>query len=221
MAAFRPDPPRSITPVAPPSDAPRGVAAPVARVIEAFRRLPGIGPKSAQRLAYHLVRMPEAEAAELSEAITGVKQRIKLCETCADITEEPVCAICSNRSRDRTVICVVEEPLDLLAIERTGLYAGLYHVLHGSLSPLEGRNVEDVRIGELVERLQAQPVDELILAMDADHEGDTTASYVAQVSAGYASRITRLARGLPTGADLEYADESTIASALQGRQDSA
>ena len=119
MAAFRPDPPRSITPAAPPSAAPRGVAAPVARVIEAFRRLPGIGPKSAQRLAYHLVRMPEAEAAELSEAITGVKQRIKLCETCADITEEPTCHICADPNRDQSTICVVEEPLDVTAFERT------------------------------------------------------------------------------------------------------
>ena len=150
MAAFRPDPPRSITPAAPPSDAPRGVAAPVSRVIEAFRRLPGIGPKSAQRLAYHLVRMPEAEAAELSEAITGVKQRIKLCEICADITEEPVCGICSNTGRDRTVVCVVEEPLDVTALERTRAYNGLYHVLHGAISPTSGIAASDLKIKELL-----------------------------------------------------------------------
>lgn len=195
--------------------------APVARLIEELSRLPGIGPRTAQRLAFYLLRSSPDLARNLSTALDNLRAQTVWCSRCFNLSENDPCPICEDPDRDRNRICVVEEPLDLLAIERTGLYAGLYHVLHGSLSPLEGRNVEDVRIAELVERLQAQPVEELILAMDADHEGDTTASYVAQVSAAYASRITRLARGLPTGADLEYADESTIASALQGRQDSA
>ena len=195
--------------------------APVARLIEELSRLPGIGPRTAQRLAFYLLRSSPDLARNLSTALVNLRAHTVWCSRCFNLSENDPCPICQDPDRDRNRICVVEEPLDLLAIERTGLYAGLYHVLHGSLSPLEGRNVEDVKIAELVERLQAQPVEELILAMDADHEGDTTASYVAQVAATHASRITRLARGLPTGADLEYADESTIASALQGRQDSA
>lgn len=195
--------------------------APVARLIEELSRLPGIGPRTAQRLAFYLLRSSPDLARNLATALANLRDHTVWCSQCFNLSEKDPCPVCEDPDRDRTRICVVEEPLDLLAVERTGLYAGLYHVLHGSLSPLEGRNVEDVKIAELVERLQAHPVEELILAMDADHEGDTTASYVAQVAAAHASRITRLARGLPTGADLEYADESTIASALQGRQDSA
>ncbi len=195
--------------------------APVARLIEELSRLPGIGPRTAQRLAFYLLRSSPDLARNLATALENMGAQTVWCSRCFNLSEHDPCPICQDPDRDRSRICVVEEPLDLLAIERTGLYAGLYHVLHGSLSPLEGRNVEDVRIAELVQRLQAQPVEELILAMDADHEGDTTASYVAQVSATFATRVTRLARGLPTGADLEYADEETIASALQGRQDNA
>ncbi len=195
--------------------------APVARLIEELSRLPGIGPRTAQRLAFHLLRSAPELAQNLATALQNLHLQTVWCSRCFNLSEQDPCPVCEDPERDQDRICVVEEPLDLLAIERTGLYAGLYHVLHGSLSPLEGRNVEDVKIAELVERLRARPVEELILAMDADHEGDTTASYVAQVSAAFASRITRLARGLPTGADLEYADESTIASALQGRQDSS
>ena len=219
MAAFRPDPPRSITPAAPPSDTPRGVAAPVARVIEAFRRLPGIGPKSAQRLAYHLVRMPEAEANELSEAITGVKQRIKLCQTCADITEEPICGICSNPSRDRTVVCVVEEPLDVTAIERTRSYNGLYHVLHGAISPTSGIAAADLKIKELLERLQDEPVDEVIVATNTNLDGEATAMYLQRAIAPAGIKVTRLARGLPSGTDIEYADDATLAHSLESRSE--
>ena len=193
--------------------------APVARLIEELSRLPGIGPRTAQRLAFYLLRSSPDLARNLSTALVNLRDQTVWCSRCFNLSERDPCPICQDPDREQDRICVVEEPLDLLAIERTGLYAGLYHVLHGSLSPLEGRNVEDVKIAELIERLRAHPVEELILAMDADHEGDTTASYVAQVSASFATRITRLARGLPTGADLEYADESTIASALQGRQD--
>ncbi len=195
--------------------------APVARLIEELTRLPGIGPRTAQRLAFYLLRSSPDLARNLATALMNLRAQTVWCARCFNLSERDPCPICQDPERDQTRVCVVEEPLDLLAIERTGLYAGLYHVLHGSLSPLEGRNVEDVKIGELVARLRERPVAELILAMDADHEGDTTASYVAQVAAPFAQRITRLARGLPTGADLEYADESTIASALQGRQDSA
>lgn len=219
MAAFRPDPPRPITPVAPPSDTPRGVAAPVARVIEAFRRLPGIGPKSAQRLAYHLVRMPEAEAVELSEAIVGVKQRIKLCETCADITEEPICGICSNPNRDRSVICVVEEPLDVTAIERTRAYAGLYHVLHGAISPTSGIAASDLKVKELLQRLQDDAVSEVIVATNTNLDGEATAMYLQRAIAPAGIKVTRLARGLPSGTDIEYADDATLAHSLESRSE--
>jgi len=193
--------------------------APVVRLIEEFTRLPGIGPRTAQRLAFYLLHASPELARNLSEALADLQARTVWCSICFNLSETDPCAVCQDPDRDRSRICVVEEPLDLFAIERTGLYSGLYHVLHGSLSPLEGRNVEDLKIAELVARLRASPVAELILAMDADHEGDTTANYIAQVAAPHAKRITHLARGLPTGADLEYADENPIASALQGRQE--
>ena len=151
MSGFRPDPPKPISPAAPRIDAPPGVAAPVARVIEAFRRLPGIGPKSAQRLAYHLVRMSDAEAEELADAVRGVKSRIQLCQNCADITEEDTCHICRNTRRDPSVICVVEEPLDVTAFERTRAFQGTYHVLHGAISPSTGVAASDLKIKELLQ----------------------------------------------------------------------
>lgn len=225
MAAFRPDPPRPITPVSPRSDAPRGLAAPVARVIEAFRRLPGIGPKSAQRLAYHLVRMPEAEALELSEAITGVKQRIKLCETCADITEEAVCGICTDPKRDQSVICVVEEPLDVTAIERTRAYTGMYHVLHGAISPTSGIAASDLKIKELLLRLQNQKpseeVSEVIVATNTNLDGEATAMYLQRAISPAGIKVTRIARGLPSGSDIEYADDATLAHSLESRSEIA
>ncbi len=219
MAAFRPDPPRPITPVSPRTDAPRGVAAPVARVIEAFRRLPGIGPKSAQRLAYHLVRMPEAEALELSEAITGVKQRIKLCETCADITEEATCGICADPKRDRSVICVVEEPLDVTAIERTRAYTGMYHVLHGALSPTSGVAASDLKIKELLQRLQDESIGEVIVATNTNLDGEATAMYLQRAISPAGIKVTRIARGLPSGSDIEYADDATLAHSLESRSE--
>ena len=195
MAAFRPDPPRPVSPVTPRTDAPRGIAAPVARVIEAFRRLPGIGPKSAQRLAYHLVRMPEAEAAELSEAITGVKQRIMLCETCADITEATTCHICTDPNRDRSTICVVEEPLDVAAFERTRTYDGLYHVLHGAISPTSGIAASDLKIKELLQRLQVdtanQTVTEVIVATNTNLDGEATAMYLQRAITPAGIKVTR------------------------------
>ncbi len=219
MPAFRPDPPRPITPVAPPTDTPRGVAAPVARVIEAFRRLPGIGPKSAQRLAYHLVRMSEAEASELAEAITGVKLRIKLCTTCADITEQPTCHICQDPNRDRTTICVVEEPLDVTALERTRAYNGLYHVLHGAISPTSGIAASDIKIKELLQRLNQEDsqVSEVIVATNTNLDGEATAMYLQRAITPAGIKVTRLARGLPSGTDIEYADDATLAHSLQSR----
>lgn len=221
MAAFRPDPPRPITPVAPPSDTPHGVAAPVARVIEAFRRLPGIGPKSAQRLAYHLIRMSEAEAEELADAIKGIKQRITLCQICADITEQPTCHICQNPNRDRTTICVVEEPLDVTALERTRAYNGLYHVLHGAISPTSGIAASDLKIKELLQRLQNQQtndqVTEIIVATNTNLDGEATAMYLQRAITPAGIKVTRLARGLPSGTDIEYADDATLAHSLQSR----
>lgn len=219
MAAFRPDPPRPITPVSPRTDTPRGVAAPVARVIEAFRRLPGIGPKSAQRLAYHLVRMPEAEALELSEAVTGVKQRIRLCETCTDITEEPICGICTDPKRDRSVICVVEEPLDVTAIERTRAYTGMYHVLHGAISPTSGIGASDLKIKELLQRLQDESVGEVIVATNTNLDGEATAMYLQRAISPAGIKVTRIARGLPSGSDIEYADDATLAHSLESRSE--
>ena len=223
MAAFRPDPPRPVSPVTPRTDAPQGVAAPVARVIEALRRLPGIGPKSAQRLAYHLVRMPEAEALELSEAITGVKQRIKLCDTCADITEEPVCGICTDPKRDLSTICVVEEPLDVTAIERTRAYSGLYHVLHGAISPTSGIAASDLKIKELLQRLQDHPpsetVTEVIVATNTNLDGEATAMYLQRAINPAGIKVTRIARGLPSGSDIEYADDATLAHSLESRSE--
>jgi recombination protein RecR len=195
------------------------VAAPVARVIEAFRRLPGIGPKSAQRLAYHLVRMSEAEASELSEAVTGVKQRIKLCQICADITEELNCMICTDPNRDRSTICVVEEPLDVAAFERTRAYNGLYHVLHGAISPTSGIAASDLKIRELLERLHDERVSEIIVATNTNLDGEATAMYLQRAIAPAGIRVTRLARGLPSGTDIEYADDATLAHSLESRSE--
>ncbi len=219
MASFRPDPPRPMSPASIAAGPRRGVAAPISRVIEAFRRLPGIGPKSAQRLAYHLVRMPEAEAAELAEAVLGVKQRIVLCVVCADITEERVCAICSDDSRDRSMICVVEEPLDVVTIERTRTFQGRYHVLHGSISPTNGIAASDLKIRELLERLRNEEVEEVVVATNTDLDGEATAMFLHRSIVRSGIRVTRLARGLPSGSDIEYADDATLAQALASRAD--
>ncbi len=219
MAAFRPDPPRRFSSARQQADAPRGIVAPLARVIESLRRLPGIGPKSAQRLAYYLIRMPEEDASELSEAILGIKQRIILCERCADITEEPVCAICMDPRRDRTLICVVEEPLDVVAFERTRRYHGLYHVLHGAISPTGGIGASDLKIKELLERIKDESVKEVIVATNTNLDGEATAMYLQRAIGPAGIKVTRLARGLPSGSDIEYADEATLAHALESRSE--
>ncbi len=194
-------------------------AEPVSRLIEEFHKLPGIGPKSAARLAYHLLHMPEAEARSLAEAIIAVKEKITLCSICQNITDTDPCAICRDPERDRSIICVVEEPLDLLALERTGKYKGLYHVLHGVISPVEGIGPEDLKIAELLARLKDGSVKEIILATNPSLEGEATAMYLKRLLSPLGIKITSLARGLPVGGDLEYADEITLGKALEGRQE--
>jgi recombination protein RecR len=199
------------------SGRPAVTAAPLARLIEAFHRLPGIGPKSAQRLAYHILRGTQEEARELSEALLDVKASIILCATCQNVTEHDPCPLCVDRTRDRTMICVVEEPLDILAIERAGAYAGLYHVLHGSLNPMDGVGPDQLKVRELFTRLGDSGVAEVVLATNASLEGEATASYLARMLQPLGVRVTRLAHGLPVGSDVEYADERTLSQALQHR----
>lgn len=194
-------------------------AAPVARLIAELHRLPGIGPKSAQRLAYHLLRAPKEEAQALAEAILEVKERIKLCSVCQNTTDVDPCLICADEGRDRSLICVIEEPLDILAIERTRSFRGLYHVLHGSISPMEGVGPEQLKVRELLERLRDGSVREVIMATNPNLEGEATAMYVSQLLRPLGVKVTRLARGLPMGGDLEYADDLTLSRALENRQE--
>jgi len=193
-------------------------AEPVLRLIEQLHKLPGIGPKSAQRLTYYLVRMPSEEVRALAEAMLAVKERITFCSRCQNVTERDPCSLCTDPRRDATAICVVEEPLDVLAIERTHSYRGLYHVLHGVLSPMNNVGPQDLRIAQLLERLKGSQVAEVILATNPGLEGEATAMYLHRLIGGLTPRVTRLARGLPAGGDLEYADDVTLTHALQGRQ---
>ena len=199
-------------------DSPGGTP-PVQRLIDEFNRLPGIGPKSAQRLTYHLVRMPEEQAESLAAAITSMKSQIILCSECFNITERDPCDICSNASRDRSKLCVVEQPLDVVALERTATFSGLYHVLHGSISPINGIGPEDLKIRPLLERMRTENFVEIILAMNPNLEGEATSMYINRLIGDLGIKITRPARGLPVGGDLEYADEATLGRALEGRQD--
>ncbi len=194
-------------------------AAPLARLIEEFYRLPGIGPKSAQRLAYYLLRMPAADARSLAEAIVEVKDKVTLCSTCQNVTEVDPCRVCTDPGRDRSIMCVVEEPLDILALEHTGSYHGLYHVLHGAISPMDGIGPEDLKVSELLDRLGAGETKEIILATNPNLEGEATSLYIGRLIGPLGLRVTRLARGLPAGGDLEYADDLTLTRALEGRQD--
>jgi len=194
-------------------------AEPVSRLIEEFHKLPGIGPKTAQRLTYFLIRMPEEEARSLAEAVLAVKDRIVLCSTCQNITDSDPCIVCRGEGRDRTKICVVEEPLDILPLERTREYKGLYHVLHGVISPMDGIGPDDLKIKELLARLQDGVVTEVVLATNPNLEGEATAMYLQRLIGPLGIKLTRLARGLPFGADLEYADEVTLTRALENRQE--
>jgi recombination protein RecR len=194
------------------------VAEPVARLIEEFAKLPGIGPKTAQRLTFYLLRSSKEEADSLAEAILWMKEKVGFCSTCFNISETAVCPVCADETRDGSVICVVEEPLDVLALERTREYRGRYHVLHGAISPIDGIGPEKLRIAELVNRVKAGGVGEVIIATNPNTEGDVTAAYLSRLLVPTGVRITRLARGLPAGGDLEYADELTLARALEGRR---
>lgn len=192
---------------------------PIQRLIEAFHRLPGIGPKSAQRLAYHILRTSDQEAAALADSVMDVKRRIRLCSICMNITESDPCRYCADDRRDKTVVCVVEQPLDVLAIERSGGYRGQYHVLHGVLNPMDGVGPEDIHLRELVVRLQDGHVQEVIMATNPSLEGEATAMYIQRLVGPAGVKVTRLARGLPSGADLEYTDDVTLARALEGRRE--
>jgi recombination protein RecR len=192
---------------------------PVSRLIEAFNKLPGIGPKSAARLTFYLLRMTKEEVFALAEAIIAVKEKTVLCSSCQNITNSNPCAICGSKERDHSIICVVKEPLDILALERTGQYKGLYHVLHGVISPMDGIGPDDLKIKELLHRLKSDSVKEVILATNPNLEGEATAMYLHRLLSPLGIRVTRLARGLPVGGDLEYADEVTLTHALEGRQE--
>jgi recombination protein RecR len=194
-------------------------AEPVARLIEEFSKLPGIGPKTAQRLTYFLLRAPAEQSHALAEALIRMKERTLFCSVCFNITESDPCAVCQDPHRDRRSICVVEEPLDVLALERTRIYKGLYHVLHGAISPVDGIGPEDLRIHELLARLNDGTVSEIVLATNPNLEGEATAMYLHRLLRPLGVRVTRLARGLPVGGDLEYADEVTLTRALEGRRD--
>ena len=194
-------------------------AEPVARLVEEFHRLPGVGPKTAQRLTYHLVRMPEEEARSLAEAILAVKERIVLCSQCYNITESDPCSLCDDPGRDQSCICVVEEALDVLALERTRSYKGLYHVLHGVISPMNGIGPDDLKIQPLLGRMRGGEIQEIVLATNPNLEGEATSMYIHRLISLLGVKVTRLARGLPVGGDLEYADEVTLGRAIEGRQD--
>ncbi|MBA7683233.1 Recombination protein RecR [subsurface metagenome] len=188
------------------------------KLIQEFNRLPGIGPKSAQRIAYYLLRADDEQGKALAEAILSLKQKITLCSSCCNVTESDPCPICRNPQRDQTVICIVEQPQDILALEHTAVYKGLYHVLHGAISPTEGVGAEDIRIKELLSRLQNSQVEEVILATNTNLEGEQTAMYLSQLISPLGIRVTCLARGLPYGTELEYADDVTLTRAIEGRQ---
>ena len=191
----------------------------VTRLIEAFAQLPGIGPKTASRLTFYLLRRPAEQAEALAEALRDLKQKTVFCSKCFNITEQSPCTVCRDDGRDRSIICVVEEPLDVLAIDRTGEFRGLYHVLHGSISPVDGIGPDELRIGELMARLEDEPVQEVLLATNPNLEGEATAMYLARLIQPKGVRVTRLARGLPVGGDLEYADSVTLGRALEGRRE--
>lgn len=194
---------------------------PIQELIAAFERLPGIGPKSASRLAFYLLRAPEDVAEQLSAALHGLKDKIAFCQQCFNITEAGriLCEVCEDPRRDPALICVVEEALDVLALERTAAYSGKYHVLHGVLSPIEGIGPEDIKVKPLIERVARGGVKEIIIATNPSMEGDATALYLQQQLRPFGVHVTRLARGLPVGGDLEYADQSTLLRALSGRQE--
>lgn len=194
-------------------------AAPFARLIEQFERLPGIGSKTAQRLAYHVLRMPEKDAQAFAQAITDAHKKIHYCKVCCNLADGDLCPICKNEKRDRSTVCVVEDPKDVIALERTQEYKGVYHVLHGAISPLNGITPEQLKIRELVERAGSGEIKEVIMATNATAEGEVTAVYISKLLKPLGIKVTRIASGLPVGGDLEYADEMTLLRALEGRNE--
>jgi recombination protein RecR len=200
-------------------DSLKPVSGAVQRLVQEFSRLPGVGPKSAQRITYHLLRAPEEQARLLAEALLSLKEETKLCSVCFNVTDSDPCLICQSSERDHSQICVVEQPQDILALEHTRIFNGLYHVLHGAISPTEGVGTDDVRIKEFIGRLQDGTVKEVILATNTNLEGEQTAMYIKRLVSPLGIRITRLARGLPFGTELEYADDVTLTRALEGRQE--
>lgn len=192
---------------------------PIARLIEEFNKLPGIGPKTASRLTFYLLRANEEQAVALAQAIVEVKEKTLYCSRCFNIATTDPCAICSNPNRDQRALIVVEEPLDVLAFERTGEFSGLYHVLHGAISPVEGINPDDLKIRELLGRVKSEPIDEVIVATNPTTEGRATQHYIARELIPTGVKVTALAQGLPVGGDLEYADEVTLGRALENRRE--
>lgn len=194
-------------------------AAPIAKLIEAFTRLPGIGNKTAQRLAFYLLDMPQKEAEELAYAIINAKRSIRYCEVCCNITDKDKCSICSDAKRDESIICVVEDPRDVVAMEKTREFKGLYHVLHGAISPMDDIGPDEIRIKELLNRIRTGNIKEIILATNPNIEGEATAMYISKLIKPLGVKTTRIAHGVPVGGDLEYADEVTLMKALEGRRE--
>jgi recombination protein RecR len=192
---------------------------PVQVLIDELGRLPGIGPKSAQRIAFHLLKVPADEVARLAHALTDAKAKVRFCDRCWNIADDVLCPICSDDRRDPTVVCVVEEARDIVAIERTGEFRGRYHVLLGAMSPLEGIGPEQLKVKELFARITPEGIEEVILCTNPNTEGEVTAMYLARLLQPFGVRVTRIASGLPVGGDLEYADELTLGRALEGRRD--
>ena len=192
---------------------------PLAKLIEQFERLPGIGKKTAQRLAYFVLQLPDSEAKEFSDAILEAHEKIKYCKICKNLTDEDVCHVCSSNARDKSIICVVEDPRDVVALERTGDFLASYHVLHGAISPLNGVGPDQIYIKELLSRIAAGPVQEVIMATNPTVEGEATAMYISKLLKPLGVKVTRLAYGIPVGGDLEYADEVTLSRALMGRSE--
>jgi len=197
----------------------QAIPEPVTRLIEALSRLPGVGPKTASRLTYYLLRSPDELSLGLAEALQNLKSQTRFCTSCFNITVDDPCPVCADGKRQDATLCVVEEPLDLLAIERTGMFEGKYHVLHGAISPVNGIGPDDLKIRELVQRVKEQQVLEVIIATNPGLEGDATAMYIQRELHGTGAKVTRLARGLPVGGDLEYVDSVTLSRALQGRSE--
>ncbi|GLX71327.1 recombination mediator RecR [Paenibacillus glycanilyticus] len=192
---------------------------PIAKLIDAFTRLPGVGPKTAARLAFHVLRMKEDDVIDFAKALVSVKRNLTYCSVCCNITDTDPCRICQDKSRDNSVICVVQESKDLVAMERTKEFQGYYHVLQGAISPIEGIGPDQIKIAELLRRLSDERVQELILATNPNIEGEATAMYISRLVKPFGIRVTRIAHGLPVGGDLEYADEVTLSKALEGRRE--